>query len=195
MRKSKMLFLTMGTAWGYSLEPRAEVAGVGGGGAVGEAEDQAVRCVVANCHRAPGRWFDKVLAPPSAVVTELTTAIESVRAVNPGLQVVLTVSPVRHTRDGMVENSRSKAVLLVAAGELVEALGDYVTYFPSYELMVDELRGERETPCTMHRATRMTRARTLAPSRTRTRTQPEPIRTLDFLLRTIAGSTKNKIKL
>ena len=103
--------------------------------------------MVANCHRAPGQWFEKALAPSSQVTSELTDAIEAVRAVNPGLQVVLTVSPVRHTRDGMVENSRSKAVLLVAAGELVEALGDYVTYFPSYEIMVDELRGEMCLPC------------------------------------------------
>jgi hypothetical protein len=58
----------------------------------------------------------------------------------PFCQVVLTVSPVRHTRDGIVENSLSKSRLLCAAHSLVDELPETVTYFPAYEYMMDELR-------------------------------------------------------
>ncbi len=72
----------------------------------------------------------------------LADAINVVREINPQIQVVLTVSPVRHTREGVVENSRSKAGLLLAAHELAETLPN-VTYFPAYEFLVDELRDYR----------------------------------------------------
>lgn len=61
---------------------------------------------------------------------------------NPDIQIVVTVSPIRHTREGLVQNSLSKARLLVAAHQLTKIF-PYVSYFPSYEIVVDELRDYR----------------------------------------------------
>jgi hypothetical protein len=67
--------------------------------------------------------------------------IESIQAVNPNVQLVFTVSPVRHSKDGLVENQRSKAQLLVALYQLIETHKAY--YFPAYEILLDELRDYR----------------------------------------------------
>ncbi|MCR9053723.1 MAG: GSCFA domain-containing protein [Phaeodactylibacter xiamenensis] len=97
--------------------------------------------VVANCHKVPANAFRKYRLSPKAIVDALQPVLSACKARRPGLEVVLTVSPVRHIRDGVVENQRSKAALLLAAEALAEA--EYVHYFPSYELMMDELRDYR----------------------------------------------------
>lgn len=97
---------------------------------------------VANCHRAPGQWFNKHLLTTEETVIALTESIEKLKAFNPGLQIIFTISPVRHIRDGVVENNRSKARLIEAVHQLIEKY-DHAYYFPAYELLIDVLRDYR----------------------------------------------------
>jgi hypothetical protein len=83
------------------------------------------------------------MAKPDEIVARLDKAFSECRRVNPSLQIVLTVSPVRHWKDGYAENSRSKASLLLAVGELVNDHDKRLSYFPAYEIMMDDLRDYR----------------------------------------------------
>lgn len=98
--------------------------------------------IVANCHKVPNTEFER----KRLTIAEITTAFEPIfsqlKTINPNLKIILTVSPVRHIRDGLVENQRSKSTLLLAIDELTKAY-DFVTYFPSYELVIDDLRDYR----------------------------------------------------
>lgn len=97
---------------------------------------------VANCHRAPGQWFDKKLLSIAEISNALKEMIEVLQNFNPKLKIIFTISPVRHIRDGVVENNRSKARLIEAVHELV-ALFPHCFYFPAYELLIDVLRDYR----------------------------------------------------
>lgn len=96
---------------------------------------------VANNHRAPAQWFEKRLLPIETIRNSLQETFELIRQHNPKVRFMLTISPVRHIRDGVIENNRSKARLL----EAVHQLCDYerVCYFPAYELVIDILRDYR----------------------------------------------------
>ena len=76
-------------------------------------------------------------------VSEITQAYRAFIKSHPRLHLILTVSPVRHTRDGMMENSVSKATLRLAANEIAQEFPGQVTYFPAFEIMMDELRDYR----------------------------------------------------
>jgi hypothetical protein len=116
------LVLTLGTSWAFTRDGRA----------------------VANCHKQPAANFARRLVGVEEATDVLATAIGAARALAPGLRVLLTVSPVRHWKDGPVDNARSKAALLLVAHALVERLGGATcSYFPAYELMMDELRDYR----------------------------------------------------
>ncbi|WP_372975799.1 GSCFA domain-containing protein [Muriicola sp.] len=124
LKKISHLVITLGTAWGYVRRESGQW--------------------VANCHKVPQREFDKVLSSPEDIRQDLKKALDLVFEANPGVSVIFTISPVRHIRDGFVENQRSKSHLFVALHELLEVYGDRgVTYFPAYELMMDELRDYR----------------------------------------------------
>jgi hypothetical protein len=97
---------------------------------------------VANCHRAPGQWFNKHLLTTAETANALSECIDKLKSFNPGLQIVFTISPVRHIRDGVIENNRSKARLIEAVHQLVERYNN-VYYFPAYELVIDVLRDYR----------------------------------------------------
>jgi PIN domain nuclease of toxin-antitoxin system len=88
-----------------------------------------------------GSSFTKELTDVDALEHSWIQTIELIQKVNPGLNIVFTISPVRHIKDGLVENNQSKAVLI----ELVRRLTakKSVSYFPSYEIMMDELRDYR----------------------------------------------------
>lgn len=98
--------------------------------------------VVANCHKFPAADFEKRRLSVDEIVTALAAPIEQWKAARPDLEVILTVSPVRHIRDGIVENQRSKATLVLALEVLCEQF-DFVHYFPAYELLLDDLRDYR----------------------------------------------------
>ena len=116
------LVLTLGTSWVYKHRDR--------------------NAYVANCHKNPQEEFEKTLLSPEEILTSLERIVSQVREVNPSIAVLLTVSPVRHIKDGIVENTRSKARLHEAVHQLVARQED-TSYFPAYEIMMDDLRDYR----------------------------------------------------
>lgn len=98
--------------------------------------------VVANCHKQNPLDFTKKLLNHEEIYQALFEAISLLSRHNPALQIILTVSPVRHTREGLSENSLSKSILRTSCHSLEERFGN-VTYFPSYEIMLDDLRSYR----------------------------------------------------
>lgn len=98
--------------------------------------------VVANCHKVPADRFEKKLLQPDEIVEEFSGMLDLLQQNCPGINVMLTISPVRHLRDGFVENNRSKAHLIQAVHALVDSRVN-VHYFPSYELVIDDLRDYR----------------------------------------------------
>jgi hypothetical protein len=97
---------------------------------------------VANNHRAPSQWFEKRMLSVGLIADILSETLRLLRQKNPKAQVIFTVSPVRHIRDGVVDNNRSKARLIEAVHLLCEQF-PFVHYFPAYELVIDVLRDYR----------------------------------------------------
>lgn len=97
---------------------------------------------VANCHRAPGQWFRKHLMTIEEINSVLDGALHQLWQFNRNIKVIFTVSPVRHIRDGVMENNRSKARLIEVVHHLVNKF-DNIFYFPAYELVIDVLRDYR----------------------------------------------------
>ncbi len=99
--------------------------------------------VVGNCHKIPGSEFTRSLLKVDEVVSAIAQAFEDVRRHSPEVKLLLTVSPIRHIRDGAHGNQVSKAVLLLAVEELKRCFPGKVFYFPAYEIVLDELRDYR----------------------------------------------------
>ncbi|HEX2533684.1 MAG TPA: GSCFA domain-containing protein [Chitinophagaceae bacterium] len=97
---------------------------------------------VANCHRAPGQWFHKHLMGITETIEALDNMLHQLFYFNRSLRVIFTISPVRHIRDGVVENNRSKARLIEAVHHMVNKF-NRLYYFPSYEWVIDVLRDYR----------------------------------------------------
>ena len=117
-QNSQVLVLTLGTAWCYTWKETGKVAG--------------------NCHRLPADQFERSRLSLEQIVACLNDIC--LQAVDK--QIIVTVSPIRHWKDGAHQNALSKALLLLACEQL-EAQHSNVTYFPSYEIMMDELRDYR----------------------------------------------------
>ena len=98
--------------------------------------------IVANCHKASSSLFKRDTLQEEMIVSSFKTLIAKLRYKNPSLKFIITVSPVRHIKDTIVLNSLSKAILRVACHRICEDLND-VSYFPSFELMMDDLRDYR----------------------------------------------------
>lgn len=97
---------------------------------------------VANCHKMPSKYFEKDLLSVKDVCKSFAILYKQLKEMNPNLRIVLTVSPVRHTKDGIPENQVSKSILRAACHYLTTDYSD-VEYFPSYEIMMDDLRDYR----------------------------------------------------
>lgn len=97
---------------------------------------------VGNCHKHPAGEFDKTRVKIDDIVNEWTSLIEELRVRNPEMKVILTVSPRRYLSEGFAENTRQKAILILACEKLCSSLKD-VFYFPAYEIMNDDLRDYR----------------------------------------------------
>ncbi len=124
LRNADFLFITLGTAWIYELRKSGTV--------------------VANCHKIPSTEFRRFRLTTPETVNYLMEALEILWGINPSIKVIFTVSPVRHTADGAIENQRSKATLLLAADALINGFGkNRCAYFPSFEIVMDELRDYR----------------------------------------------------
>lgn len=121
LKQAKVIFITFGTAWVYRRK------------------DDTL--LVANCHKVPASEFDKELIEVEEMYFQWMETVEILKELNPKLEIVFTVSPVRHIRDGLIENNQSKAILLDLVRRLVKHTN--VAYFPSYEIVIDELRDYR----------------------------------------------------
>jgi hypothetical protein len=125
LKTAGWLIITPGTAFSYRLTPHSQMEGP-----------------VANCHRAPAAWFDKHLMSIEEINSVLDNCIHRLFQFNASLKIIFTVSPVRHIRDGVIDNNRSKARLLEVVHNLVNKF-DRIYYFPAYELVIDVLRDYR----------------------------------------------------
>ena len=97
--------------------------------------------IVANNHKFPADFFTKTRLEIPDIVNKLTQTITALKSINPKVNIIFTVSPVRHIKDGIIENQRSKSILLLSVEKLLSIENCY--YFPSYELLLDDLRDYR----------------------------------------------------
>ncbi|MHA4810254.1 GSCFA domain-containing protein [Flavitalea flava] len=134
LKEAKWLIITVGSSFSYRLS--AETPDKFRPGAAPETS------AVANCHRAPAQFFRKHLMTIEETIIALDTCLYQLFYFNPSIRVIFTVSPVRHIRDGVVENNRSKARLIESIHHLVDKF-DKLYYFPAYELVIDVLRDYR----------------------------------------------------
>lgn len=121
LKHANWLFITLGSAFVY---------------------DHQEKGIVANCHKIQADQFNRYLLDPNELKDRYNQFLLRLKEFNPDINVVFTVSPVRHLRDGLIENNRSKAVLLHAI-DLICKVNPTVFYFPSYELIIDDLRDYR----------------------------------------------------
>ncbi|MDR0973605.1 MAG: GSCFA domain-containing protein [Prevotellaceae bacterium] len=117
------LLLTFGSAFVYTLPETGDI--------------------VANCHKLPERTFIRRRLTISEIVDAYDGFLRPLLNDRPEMQVILTVSPIRHLRDGLIENQRSKALLLLAIEQLCQRFPQRVFYFPAYEILMDDLRDYR----------------------------------------------------
>lgn len=120
LQEASHIIITLGTAWVYRHLERDSI--------------------VANCHKVPQKIFSKILLSVSDIKSSLQNIEKEVRRINPDVQFIYTVSPVRHLKDGFIENTQSKSHLIAAVHK---SLNSSSNYFPSYEIMMDELRDYR----------------------------------------------------
>lgn len=116
------IIITYGTSWVYRSKTSNEI--------------------VANCHKIPQKQFDKEILSVETIEKSIQNTISLIQKINPNCSFIFTISPVRHIKDGFVENQRSKAHLLTALHSSIFHLPTS-NYFPSYEIMMDELRDYR----------------------------------------------------
>ncbi len=127
LKKTNHLIITLGSAWLYTLNQNAP-------------SQQGL--IVANNHKAPAQWFAKKLMNVAELTANLKSLVDRLKKFNPLLNIIFTISPVRHLREGLVENNRSKAVLIQAVHEIVGSETN-IDYFPAYEYVIDDLRDYR----------------------------------------------------
>ncbi len=124
LKNADFLFLTFGTAWVYRYKNSGNV--------------------VSNCHKIPANKFEHFRLTVDEITEEYKKLLVTFWKVNPNCQVIFTVSPVRHWKDGAIENQRSKATLLLAIDKILEEFANQnCCYFPAYEIVMDELRDYR----------------------------------------------------
>jgi hypothetical protein len=122
MQQATHVIITLGTAWVYRLIEKDRI--------------------VANCHKVPQKKFLKELLTPVEISESLAAIVSLIRECNKRVEIIFTVSPVRHLKDGFTENSLSKANLISGIHQIVEPR-NRIHYFPSYEIMTDDLRDYR----------------------------------------------------
>lgn len=123
LMSSQALILTFGTAFVFRL-------------------NDASSLIVGNCHKMPASMFTRERLRTSSIVAEWEILISRLRELNPELRIIFTVSPIRHIKDGLGQNTVSKSALILATDELSRQLPN-TEYFPAYEIMNDDLRDYR----------------------------------------------------
>lgn len=122
LKESNFIFISLGTAWAYKHISSKEF--------------------VANCHKLPQNHFKKELFDVETVNSILKKIIDNISTLKPDAKIIFTLSPVRHLKDGFVENQMSKSTLHLAIQHMVKN-HEQAFYFPSYELLLDDLRDYR----------------------------------------------------
>lgn len=122
LQNADLLVVTFGTAYIYRLKSSGEI--------------------VSNCHKLPDHLFLHERLTVEEIVSEWEMLIDRVKQFNPRVKILFTISPVRHWKNGFHENQLSKSALLLAAYELIKENANCY-YFPSYEIMLDDLRDYR----------------------------------------------------
>lgn len=122
LKSTNILFITFGTSYVYFSKTQQHVVG--------------------NCHKLPASEFDRYRIETDDIVEMWTNLIERLKDINPTIKIIFTVSPIRHMKDGAHENQLSKATLLLAVNKICKQQPN-TSYFPSYEIMLDELRDYR----------------------------------------------------
>jgi hypothetical protein len=122
LKEANLLIITFGTATVYRLLSSGEV--------------------VSNCHRLSAKLFKEERLTTNRIIQQWNGLIQELQIINSGLRILFTVSPVRHRKEGAHENQLNKAILLLAVNELIKA-NHQCYYFPSYEIMMDDLRDYR----------------------------------------------------
>lgn len=122
IKEATHIIITYGTSWIY--------------------QSTASQSVVANCHKVPQKAFQKELLTIEIIKKSIQNTIALIQSINPEVQFIFTISPVRHLKDGFVENQLSKSHLISALHSSIFHLPSS-NYFPSYEIMMDELRDYR----------------------------------------------------
>ena len=121
LKTASYLFVTFGTAFAYHLNETNQVVG--------------------NCHKQPSHTFSKKLTEIEEIVSIWNNVISEIKRFNPKIEICFTVSPVRHSKDGLHENNLSKSSLILAINQLMSK--NEINYFPAYELVNDVLRDYR----------------------------------------------------
>ena len=122
LKNASHVILTFGTAWVY--------------------EHIQSKTIVANCHKQPQKEFEKSILSIDQLQDTFNSIISILKSFNPKVTVVFSISPVRHLKDGFVENNLSKAHLITALHSVINTT-ENTHYFPSYEFLMDELRDYR----------------------------------------------------
>ncbi len=122
LEEASHIIITLGTSWVYRFIE----------------SDQ----IVANCHKIPQKKFLKEILSVDTVSESLEAIISLIKSINKNVSILFTVSPVRHLKDGFIENSQSKSHLISAIHQVIDKRKNSF-YFPSYEIMMDELRDYR----------------------------------------------------
>ena len=122
IQNADFLFITFGTSWVYELKETQKV--------------------VTNCHKQHPSKFNRKILSVSKISVIFSRYLNILKTINPKIKVFFTVSPVRHWKDGATGNQISKSILLLAINEIVEK-NSFANYFPSYEIVMDELRDYR----------------------------------------------------
>ncbi|WP_166387625.1 GSCFA domain-containing protein [Polaribacter sp. 11A2H] len=121
LEEATHIVITLGTSWVYRFIETDKI--------------------VANCHKIPQKKFLKELLSVDEISESLEAILVLLKSINKDIQILFTVSPVRHLKDGFIENTQSKAHLISAIHNILN--GGCAFYFPSYEIMMDELRDYR----------------------------------------------------
>jgi len=122
LKETSHFIITLGTAWVYRFIETDKI--------------------VANCHKIPQKKFLKELLTVDEITESLEAIIVLLKSINKDVNIIFTVSPVRHLKDGFIENTQSKAHLIAGIHNTINNRKN-INYFPSYELMMDELRDYR----------------------------------------------------
>ncbi len=123
LKKADCLIITFGSAWVYKHLKNDRI--------------------VANCHKVPSKEFSRSMLEVDEIDEVFNRTLQELRSNYPDLNIIFTISPVKHLRDGVTENLQSKSSLVLSCMHLMNRLYERVYYFPAYEIVTEELRDYR----------------------------------------------------